>query len=147
MVAGFIAVTALLVILCLGFSGLAIWGAWLVWGRATQAMRYDLDAAGQALRMQQTIDNAVRQRISVMRFMVDKEGNLIDAEGKAAMGAAGRLLQQPSAPNVRESSVVDDVHELERESQRVTGEADFEKRDNFAGHNMANTQPPPPVEP
>lgn len=138
-----VTLVGLIVVGSLVAAGVAVWSAWLVWGRATQAMRYDLDAAAQALRMQNTIDAAVRQRISVMRFMVDKEGNLIDSEGKAA---GTRFAQQPADPNVRHSATVDDVHELEREANRVMGDADFDARDDFRGHNMASSQPPPPME-
>jgi hypothetical protein len=125
-----IALCALLVALCLGFSGLAIFGAWLICGRAVQAMRFDLDATQQALKLQSLIDQRVRER--TMLVEIDSAGRLVKKERAAAAG------EQPPDPNVRTTSMIDDIHEIERESNRVTGEADYDKRDTF--------QPLPPME-
>lgn len=143
-----IALVCLLVVLCLGVMGLSVWAVWVVFTKATQYARYDQDATQQALKMTEILDKMVRARISVMRFMVDKDGTMIDAEGGAVSGKGVRFAQQPTDPNLRSTTIIDDLHEQERETQRVIGEAEFDKRDNFAGHSgsMANNQPPPPVE-
>ena len=126
-------VDALLCGLLVVQSGLMTWGAWLLYGRATQAARYDLDATAQALKMQALIDARVAAR--VVQVEVDATTGAIRSIAKTA----ARAGEQPPDPNVRTSSIIDEVHEAEREANRVTGEADYVKRDPF-------NQPLPPME-
>jgi hypothetical protein len=57
---------------------------------------------------------------------------------RAIAKQAARAGEQPTDPNVRSTSRVDDVHEAEREANRIIGDAEFSTRDNF-------TQPLPPT--
>jgi hypothetical protein len=115
----------LIVVQSLAVASLAVWFCYLVWGRANQSMRYDLDASAQALKMQALIDARVSDRISIASMPVTAR------RSKPGPG------EQPPDPNVRTSSILDDVHEYEREAQRIMGDAEYSKRDLF-------NQPPAP---
>lgn len=85
--------------------------------------RYELDAGERALKMQQIIDQRVKERTLAVK--VDQAGNvLVDRAQHVEPG------EQPPDPNVRSSSIVDEVHEYERDLARFTNDNyDYEKRD------------------
>ena len=101
--------------------------AWLFTGRAIQAMRFDLDAAAQALKMQETIDRRVAERTTAV--VVGSDGRV-----RAAALRPGGLPEQPPAPqpSVVTRAIIDDIHEIERESNRLMGDAEYGKRDLYA---------------
>ena len=112
----------------------AVGGGVLVWlftGRAIQAMRFDLDAGAQALKMQETIDRRVAERTTAV---------VVGSDGRVRSLRTPGLPEQPPAPATRTSAIIDDIHEIERESNRIMGDAEYGKRDFYA------QQPPSPLE-
>jgi hypothetical protein len=100
--------------------------------------RYELDAGERALKMQQIIDNRVKERTTTV--YVDQDGKVVAGPAKRVVPEAG---EQPPDPNVRTTTILDEVTEYEREMNRmVNPDIDWTKRDNFT-----QEQPLPPVEP
>ena len=127
-----IALTVLLA--CMSVAVFAASGmlCWLVLGRAVQTMRYDLDAAQQALKMSAVIDQRVADRVQAL---VDR-----GLTGIKKTTTTGRSYgEQPPDPNVQVRGFVDDIHEIERETQRIRGDHEYTARDGFT----LNGQPLP----
>jgi len=100
--------------------------------------RYELDGAERALKMQQIIDQRVKERTTTV--YVDQEGKIVAGPAKRPVPQAG---EQPVDPNVRTSTILDEVSEYEREMNRIVNDdIPWSKRDNFV-----QEQPMPPVEP
>jgi hypothetical protein len=103
---------------------------YLVLTKAIAAMRFDLDQTAQAMKIQALIDQRVADRIAVIQVPTRPGGR------------SARLPEQPVDPNVKFSGTVDDIHERERELNRIIGDADFTTRDDFRDFSQ-----PPLVEP
>lgn len=122
MIWAIVGLVALLVLLALGVMGLSLVACFLMWGRATQAARYDLDAAAQALKMQEIIDKRVQDRVGVVR--------VASAPAPRSNQVESKYPEQPMPPGIVRATV-DDVHEIERETNRLIGEQEWSTRDNF----------------
>lgn len=90
--------------------------------------RFDVDACDRASRLNAIIDSRVQERL-ITANVPRPSGVRTDASGKVVSTSYG---EQPVDPNVRTTSIVDDVHENEREANRVrSGDYDYNKRDDF----------------
>jgi hypothetical protein len=77
--------------------------------------RFDLDASTRAFNLSNAIDHKVEGRIA--NYSVRRpSGERVTADGRPLPP----ISEQPPDPNVRVSKVINDVHELEREAQRMT---------------------------
>jgi hypothetical protein len=105
---------------------------WLAIVALVKYARYELDAGERALKMQTLINERVNARLATIP--VAKLGEAVSSAGE------GPIPAQPPDPGVHTRSIVDDVHELEREMGRVINpDAEYDKRDLFE-------QPLQPVE-
>jgi hypothetical protein len=84
------------------------------------------------MKIQALIDQRVADRIAVISVPAPR--------GQRNLGT--RLPEQPVDPNVKFSGTVDDIHERERELNRIIGDAEFTTRDDFRDFSQ-----PPLVEP
>lgn len=78
--------------------------------------RFEMDLTSKAFNLRRAIDEAVEQRVVVANTHVPQR------PPKPGM--------QPRDPNVRESRILDEVAEMEREANRVmNADNEYEKRD------------------
>lgn len=78
--------------------------------------RFELDLTSKAFNLRRAIDDAVDERLKTVNVVAPLK--------------APRPGAQPADPNVRQTRIVDDVAELEREMSRFTNpDNEYEKRD------------------
>jgi hypothetical protein len=122
-----IPLVVLLVVINVALIAAACFVIYTALTKLAQWARYDLDASAQTLKMQQIIDQRVQERIAVIQM--DSTGNVVSIKKNRPLPA------QPVDPNVREVSTIDDLHELEREAQRLMSDTvDYTKRDDFVAN-------------
>jgi hypothetical protein len=114
----------------------ALGALYVSWKFHISHLRADVDAYDRANRLNALIDSRVSERL-VTTEVTRGTGTRVGPDGKAVPHAT--YGEQPGDPNVRTTAIVDEVHEYERDANRVRNDdLEYEKRDTFEQ---------PPVEP
>jgi hypothetical protein len=121
-----------LAIVCIGITlvsfATALGALYVSWKYHISRLRADVDATDRANRLNAIIDSRVQERV-VTSEVVRAVGKRVGPDGKEIPARYG---EQPADPNVSTTTTLDDVHEYEREANRVRNEdVEYEKRDSF----------------
>lgn len=79
--------------------------------------REEHEAGAVALKMAALIDARVEARVT--KITIDANTGSVIAQPAAKTKSRSFVGEQPQDPNVRQSSIIDEVHEAERDAERV----------------------------